>query len=103
MGTYHYQHTFAPAAISGGQVTANYNGGASGTSTINGDFSSAAPGDFVAAFTGLSGPQDPNFPAAPNVILGDQRDFERYNQRHYPSGRLAEFDPHRLRGECAIR
>ena len=28
-GTYNYQHTFAPAAISGGQVTANYNGGAS--------------------------------------------------------------------------
>jgi hypothetical protein len=68
-GTYHYQHTFAPAAISGGQVTANYNGGASGTSTINGDFSGAQVGDFVSAFTGISGPQDPNFPPAPNVIL----------------------------------
>ena len=66
-GTYNYTHTFTPQAISGGQVTASYNGAVS-SDTLNGDFSLASVGDYVSADTGISGPLDPLFPAAPVKI-----------------------------------
>jgi hypothetical protein len=68
-GTYAYSKAFADTTISAGQVTgASYNGGVSQT-TINGNFSAAAAGDYVAAQAGAGGPLDPNFPAAPVKIV----------------------------------